>query len=444
MMVIVLNDMTVSVIAMQENNQHYLENVEEAVEVEEEVVRNDKNSYKFENGLITEVYNGNTLLIKNEYENNLRVKKYGDETCSFVYNDYNQIITENRDGKEIVYDYTERDDGSSMLCGFNIDGTQYYYTYNGNCEINGIKDNQGSILVRYEYEKDTMRLCKVLAFDGANWNACNDAEFIGNINRMHSVQAYYDVETGLYYQNGVFFNPETTCTIMEEKDGQVAHFDLELMSDIEILDYELYCMQQEYLSDADFNGPVTTSTWLVGMSNVEVIARVIYGESSAVLKDQDMVAYVIRNRSLFYDRSVLNVVLNRGTDGSLDFAAATPSSQAMISHSENDPRWANAVYLACLLCTTRDESDWEGLSVIRLGMDRQMNFRSYAQRSRFTYDDDSGNMYFDGYLIKNVYGPTYGIISNTTQLDQYIANYPNQNIYFLYNYELLDSRIERL
>lgn len=260
------------------------------------------------------------------------------------------------------------------------------------------------------------------------WVSNSDDEFIGNINRMRHCSSYFDVETELYYQNAVFYNSINGAIVMNRiiTDNSADNIAIAPLSYGEELDYEIYCMQQECLNNPDFNDAVSNdSDWAKNCSDIEVVARVIYGENTHVYIDQKAVACVIRNRAIRRKLSPREVVLEAG-----QFKAALPSEQAAKSQYIGEVGWANAVYLACLLCYTLETYDWEEIGAIPAGMGNQEYFRSKLGRNNFT---QSGNtMYYAGAAICEVYGAGYGSISSCSQLDNFWNNRSDQNVHFSY------------
>ena len=85
--------------------------------------------------------------------------------------------------------------GSSMV-GFMLNDVSYYYLKNLQGDIIAIVDSNGNVVVSYVY--DTWGV--VLAVNGD--------EVLGNINPIRYRGYYYDAETGLYYLNSRYYNPE--------------------------------------------------------------------------------------------------------------------------------------------------------------------------------------------------------------------------------------------
>lgn len=170
--------------------------------------------FTFEQGHITEIYVDSKLVVKNEYKNGLRAVKRGVDYCEFKYNSERDIISETRNGELITYLYKEQDTSIYlMLNGFNYKGTDYYYTKDKKGRIDGINNSEGALIAKYEYDANGYKVENVLSKEGDKWVSNSDEKFIGNINRIRHMSSYFDVETGLYYQNAVFYDSVTGAVI---------------------------------------------------------------------------------------------------------------------------------------------------------------------------------------------------------------------------------------
>ena len=60
------------------------------------------------------------------------------------------------------------------------------------------------------------RTCKVLSVTDANGNTNTSSTFIGNVNPIRYRGYYYDTETGWYYLNSRYYDPEVKRFINED------------------------------------------------------------------------------------------------------------------------------------------------------------------------------------------------------------------------------------
>jgi len=100
-------------------------------------------------------------------------------------------------------------DADGNLFGFKKNGTEYFYLRNGQNDIIGILDSTGTQVVSYLY--DTWG--KLISITGSL------ASTIGTQNPFRYRGYYYDNESGLYYLNSRYYDPQTGRFI--NADGQL-------------------------------------------------------------------------------------------------------------------------------------------------------------------------------------------------------------------------------
>ena len=107
--------------------------------------------------------------------------------------DGNKILRETDGGaRNITYYY-----GTNGVVGFNYNGTDYYYRKNLQGDVIAIYTATGALVAEYVYDA----WGKVTVFDLS-------AENIGTLNPFRYRSYYYDTETGLYYLNSRYYDPE--------------------------------------------------------------------------------------------------------------------------------------------------------------------------------------------------------------------------------------------
>ena len=121
----------------------------------------------------------------------IRTEKVIDGIRHKYYLHGEQIIAEKIGDKYIKYYY----DGTG-ICGFNYDGTDYYYQKNIFGDILKIYDGNGKVYGEYGYT--AWGKCRIKA----NING------IGEINPFRYRGDYYDEEISLYYLNARYYDPE--------------------------------------------------------------------------------------------------------------------------------------------------------------------------------------------------------------------------------------------
>ena len=96
-------------------------------------------------------------------------------------------------------------DGNGDTVGFNYNGTQYFYIKNAQGDIIGITDTSGNIVAKYTYDS----WGKLISIKDSNdVDKTTDENFIGYINPIRYRGYYCDSETGLYYLNASYYDPE--------------------------------------------------------------------------------------------------------------------------------------------------------------------------------------------------------------------------------------------
>ena len=121
------------------------------------------------------------------------------KTVNGTATDY--LVLENRilqqsDGTNTI---TFRYDGENKAASFDLNGTEYYYLRNLQGDIAGIVDGTGSLVVEYTYDA----WGKLLSITGSL------ADTVGVLNPLRYRGYYYDTETGLYYLQSRYYDPET-------------------------------------------------------------------------------------------------------------------------------------------------------------------------------------------------------------------------------------------
>ena len=165
--------------------------------------------------------------------------------------------------------------GVDGIIGFTLNNTNYYYKKNLQGDIIGIYDNNLQLITKYTYDAWGNHKISYLDndifvdFNPANsYNETNTSLYVALKNPFRYRSYYYDTETGLYYLNSRYYDPEI---------GRFINID-----DIEILDTTkdfanginlyAYCLNNP-VNDTDSNGNLSWWQWLlVGIGAVFVVA----------------------------------------------------------------------------------------------------------------------------------------------------------------------------
>lgn len=96
----------------------------------------------------------------------------------------------------------------------NASGVAYfYYLYNGQGDVTALIDSAGTTVASYEYDA----FGKVLAVRDASGAILTDTTKIGHLNPFRYRGYYYDTESGLYYLQSRYYDPQTGRFINADK-----------------------------------------------------------------------------------------------------------------------------------------------------------------------------------------------------------------------------------
>ena len=129
----------------------------------------------------------------------VRQSKTANGVTTSYFTEGNRIHKEERsDGKTLLYAYDE-----SGIASITYNGTLYYVQKNFQGDIVALVDQSGNVVAKYVY--DAWGVCNV--YDASGTLNTSDS-FIGNINPFRYRGYYYDVETGLYYLQTRYYDPQ--------------------------------------------------------------------------------------------------------------------------------------------------------------------------------------------------------------------------------------------
>ena len=140
---------------------------------------------------ITEGDNTSSYLYNSD---GIRTKKTVNGTETEYFLNGNQIIAQKTGDDVIWFIY----DSEGNRVGLNRNGLAYYYLYNLQGDVVGIvRASTGKVVATYEY--DAWGNCTVSNADGFT---------VGNANPFRYRGYYWDEESGLYYLNSRYYDPE--------------------------------------------------------------------------------------------------------------------------------------------------------------------------------------------------------------------------------------------
>ncbi|HBL84814.1 MAG: hypothetical protein A2Y17_01510 [Clostridiales bacterium GWF2_38_85] len=130
-------------------------------------------------------------------ESGIRTSKNRNGTVYSYTLDGSKILKETRTGNENATLYYYYDDTGSVT-GFTHNGTNYYYGKNIQGDVKYIYDTNGTVVVEYCYDA----WGNIISVTGSL------ASTIGVINPFRYRSYYYDSETGFYYLNSRYYDPQ--------------------------------------------------------------------------------------------------------------------------------------------------------------------------------------------------------------------------------------------
>ena len=95
-------------------------------------------------------------------------------------------------------------DTAGSVIGFEHNGTKYWYDKNLQGDIVGIRNASGTLVAQYEYDAWGKH---IRITDGSGNDVSDNPNHIANINPFRYRGYYFDVETGWYYLNARYYDP---------------------------------------------------------------------------------------------------------------------------------------------------------------------------------------------------------------------------------------------
>ena len=163
------------------------------------------NIYTWQNGRELAALTNTTQNLSIEYkynESGIRRAKVVNGVVYRYHLEGTKVIYETIDGSNDII-YYSYDEGGSLI-GMNRNNVQYFYVKNLQGDITGILDNNLQQVVVYTYDS----WGKLISTKDASGNDITSPTHIGNINPYLYRSYRYDRETGLYYLQSRYYNPE--------------------------------------------------------------------------------------------------------------------------------------------------------------------------------------------------------------------------------------------
>lgn len=352
------------------------------------------------------------------YDNNCnRLTKSNDKgTTYYIYDENNKLVEERNSEKTIKYTLDEE----KNLIGIEVDGNKYTYVFDSkNDNVTAIKDEAGNIVAKYEYdEKNNTRILG--KNEKGEWiDKSEDDSFIGSINPYRFAGFYFDKETGYYYYGGCYYNAETGKYYLDNNATN---------SKISIKPSSRLSVKSSAVSKKDIDTQAnnliknkkvgnaindTSSTWYSKLSNIDLLARLIYAENTSNLTDQKAVSWVLINRynankSYLGGKNLRDIATKKGQFSSI--GGAPKNARCPNTSSQG---WSNAVWLACAITKTQDRTTYATLTPKPKGIDKQCYFWGISLFSSKA-TASNGAISLNGKKLKNV--AIAGVANNITSM----------------------------
>ena len=148
------------------------------------------------------IYDDGALTQSIEYKYNSEgirtYKKVGNDEYEYVL-DGNLVLVEFINGNPIYYTY----DANDQIISMNYNYNEYFYVFDLLGNVIGLMNESGQLVVTYTY--DAWGNQRVV---GSNGSENTSPTFIGNINPYRYRGYRYDAETGYYYLQARYYDPE--------------------------------------------------------------------------------------------------------------------------------------------------------------------------------------------------------------------------------------------
>ncbi|KOA20845.1 tRNA nuclease WapA precursor [Clostridium homopropionicum DSM 5847] len=162
----------------------------------------DGYTFTWEQGRQLQSLNGNGKNISYKYNaDGIRTEKTVNGVTTKYHLAGDKVTYEDNGVDKIYYTY----DSDENLVSMNLNGVEYYYIRNAQGDIIGLFDKNGSAVASYTYDS----WGKLISIkDGSGTDITNNTSSVGYKNPYRYRGYRYDTETGLYYLQSRYYNPE--------------------------------------------------------------------------------------------------------------------------------------------------------------------------------------------------------------------------------------------
>lgn len=147
----------------------------------------------------------------------------------------------------------------------------------------------------------------------------------------------------------------------------------ELLSNVSGIGQTVDAWANNLLSKSTYGKALSSGTWYNDVTDVELLARIIYAENTSDTIDQIAITWIIVNRknsSAFPD--TYRGVVTQGSGS--QFASLNSSNAKDYKNNSTNSGWRHATWLACAILTTSSESDYISLFGKPYGISDQLYF----------------------------------------------------------------------
>ena len=189
-------------------------------------------------------FNGNTFAY------DARGRRTGKNNLTFTY-DSNGNLVKQSNGLEFLYDHTG-------IFAIKYNNSTYFYRKNAQQDVIALLDNTGKVVVKYRY--DAWGKCQTTVTD-------DNASMIAELNPFRYRSYYYDTETGFYFLQTRYYDPEIGRFMTID---DISYLDPESVNGLNLY---AYCLNNPVMCmDASGTSPEWWQWVLSGISLVAGIA----------------------------------------------------------------------------------------------------------------------------------------------------------------------------
>ena len=165
-------------------------------------VKYKNDTYTWEFGRQLAGINGTGKAIAYKYnDSGIRTEKTVNGVLTKYYLQGDKVTLEESGSDKIYYTY----DATGHLTSMNLNGAEYFYVRNAQGDVIGLIDSDGVRVVSYAYDS-WGKLISIKDKDGKE--VTTDTNHVGYKNPYRYRGYRYDTETGLYYLQSRYYNPE--------------------------------------------------------------------------------------------------------------------------------------------------------------------------------------------------------------------------------------------